>query len=102
MFLAVGDSISCIGQSVALVLADTFQHALAASRAVVVSTSAPLASPLFTLPDAIAAKSYLIEIPFGIVKGDVDTALKASATVVSGTIYVGGQKVRWELQWWWR
>ncbi len=40
MFLEVGDTIGCYGQSVALVLADTFAHALAAAQAVVVNVTA--------------------------------------------------------------
>ena len=39
MFLEVGDTIGCIGQSVALVLADTFAHALAAAQAVSISVT---------------------------------------------------------------
>jgi xanthine dehydrogenase molybdopterin-binding subunit B len=48
MFLGVGDAAICIGQSVALVLADTFQHAYAASLAVNVTytTSTP---PIVTI-----------------------------------------------------
>jgi len=99
MFLSVGDNIVCIGQSVALVLADTFEHALAASRAVVITASAPAAPPIFTIQQAIASGSLYpngtpgrLVPPQGIVKGDVDAALKASATVVSGTVTVGAQK----------
>ena len=49
MFLEVGDSVVCVGQSVALVLADTFQHALAAARAVNVTYSAPKTAPVYTV-----------------------------------------------------
>lgn len=49
MFLGVGDNIVCIGQSVALVLADTFEHALIASRAVVVTATPPTTGPIFTI-----------------------------------------------------
>ena len=52
----------CIGQSVALVLADTFQHALAASRAVVVTVTAPVTAPNFTIAAALADSSFLIEV----------------------------------------
>ena len=48
LFLGVGDTVVCIGQSVALVLADTFQHALAASRAINVTYSAPASPPIIT------------------------------------------------------
>jgi hypothetical protein len=54
--------VKCMGQSVALVLADTFQHALDASRAVVVTVTAPAAAPIFTIADAVAAKSFLLEV----------------------------------------
>ena len=49
MFLAAGDTVTCVGQSVALVLADTFEHALAAARAVVISYSAASTAPIFTI-----------------------------------------------------
>ncbi len=39
MFLEVGDTIGCYGQSVALVLADTFAHALAAAQAVAITVT---------------------------------------------------------------
>jgi xanthine dehydrogenase molybdopterin-binding subunit B len=49
LFLGVGDEVGCVGQSVALVLADTFQHALTASRAVAVTYAAPSTAPIFTI-----------------------------------------------------
>ncbi len=74
MFLEVGDTIACIGQSVALVLADTFEHALAASRLVVVTASAPSTPPIFTIEDAITANSFFPSSGVTpIVKGDVNT-----------------------------
>lgn len=94
MFLAVGDSIGCMGQSVALVLADTFAHALEASRAVAVAVAAPATPPIFTIKEAMAATPpafYPSGVP-NIVKGDVASALAASATVVAGSVTVGGQK----------
>ena len=54
--------VKCMGQSVALVLADTFQHALDASRAVVVTVTAPAVAPIFTIADAVAAESFLLEV----------------------------------------
>ena len=48
MFLGVGDAVQAVGQSVALVLADTFQHALAASRAIDVTYSAAAAPPIIS------------------------------------------------------
>jgi CO/xanthine dehydrogenase FAD-binding subunit len=99
MFLAVGDDVGCIGQSVALVVADTFQHALEASRAVVITVSAPSVAPIFTIADAIAAKSLYpngtpgrMVPPQGIIKGDASGAMKTAATTVTGTVTVGGQK----------
>ena len=74
MFLVVGDSIACIGQSVALVLADTFEHALAASRAVVITAAAPATAPIFNIQDAITASSFFPSSGVTpIVKGDVNT-----------------------------
>jgi hypothetical protein len=49
MFLEVGDSVGCVGQSLALVLADTFQHALAAARAVSVTYGAAKTAPVYTV-----------------------------------------------------
>jgi hypothetical protein len=36
-----------------------------------------------------------LQIPLGIVKGDVDKALAGSAHVISGTLGLGGQKHMW-------
>ncbi len=61
LFLGVGDAVLCIGQSVALVLADTFQNALAASRAIVVTYSTPTTPPILTIQDAIAKNSLCVK-----------------------------------------
>ena len=45
-----------------MVLADTFQHALAAARTVVVTVTPPTKAPKFTIAAAIADSSYLIEV----------------------------------------
>ncbi len=45
-----------------MVLADTFQHALAAARAVVVTVTPPTKAPNFTIAAAMADSSYLIEV----------------------------------------
>lgn len=99
LFLDIGDSVAYVGQPVALVLADTFQHALMAAYAVTVAVSAPASPPIFTIADAIAAKSFYpngtpqrFSPPGGVVKGDVDAALASSAKVISGTLSMGGQK----------
>ena len=99
MFLEVGDSVGCIGQPVALVLADTYQHALDAARAVAVTCNAPTTPPVYTIADAIAAKSFYpngtpqrFSPPGGVQKGDAATAIAGSAHKVSGTLLMGGQK----------
>ncbi len=43
-------------------LADTFQHALAAARTVVVTVTPPTKAPNFTIAAAMADSSYLIEV----------------------------------------
>lgn len=89
MFLVVGDSIACIGQSVALVLADTFEHALAASRAVVITATAPATAPIFTIQDAITASSFFPSSGVTpIVKGDVNTGASCGHRVHNGCFCV--------------
>ncbi len=39
--------------------------------------------------------THTLQIPLGIVKGDVDKALAGSAHVISGTLGLGGQKHMW-------
>ena len=75
MFLEVGDTIGCVGQSVALVMADTFAHALAASRFVTITVLPPASAPILSIPEAIAANSFFPQSMTGlnpILKGDVD------------------------------
>ena len=99
LFLAVGDQVFAQGQSVALVLADTFRHAYDASLKVKITTAAPTTPPVFTIADALAKGSLFPAdgsgrlVPGGIIKrGDATTAIAAAKHQFSGTISLGGAK----------
>jgi len=84
------------GQSVGVVLADSQERANAAAKAVVVNFAPNAPAPLVDLNAAVAAKSFFPDNAFQqntppIVRGDVDAGFKASAHVVSGSLFSGGQ-----------
>ncbi|XP_068702018.1 xanthine dehydrogenase/oxidase-like [Montipora foliosa] len=78
------------GQALALIVADTQHHADDAAKAVKV-TYKEQKPPILTIDEAIAAKSFFDPQAKPLLKGDADTAIKNSATVVQGSIYTDHQ-----------
>ena len=87
-------SVSCAGQLIGVVVAESQLLADMGSRLVSVSYGPP-ATPILTIDEAISAKSFypasLIPMPLPLVQGDVATAFAASAHVLEGEQYMGGQ-----------
>ncbi|XP_077466673.1 aldehyde oxidase 6 [Stigmatopora argus] len=82
--------VSCIGQIVCAVLADTRAHAKRGASAVNISYE-DLPEPIFTIKDAIKSSSYF-EPRRKIERGNVDDAFKSVDLVHEGTIRIGGQE----------
>ena len=83
--------VTCCGQVVACVLADTFALAQQAARLVHV-TYRPLEPVIFTLEDAIRLGSAYYEHSRELVKGDVETAMKEAENVLEGSFKMAGQE----------
>jgi xanthine dehydrogenase/oxidase len=99
LLVPVGGEVSCTGQQVALVVAETEQQARQAAWAVSLEFDAPAAgtSPIFTIEQATAAGSFFKPTPdnpypteFKV--GDVDSGMAAAATTVSGVVETRGQR----------
>ncbi|XP_077369194.1 aldehyde oxidase 6 [Festucalex cinctus] len=82
--------VSCIGQIVCAVLADTRAHAKRGASAVNISFE-DLPEPIFTIEDAIKRSSYF-EPKRKIERGNVEEAFKGIDLVHEGMIRIGGQE----------
>ncbi|KAF7207211.1 transcript variant X3, partial [Nothobranchius furzeri] len=82
--------VSCVGQMVCAVLADTKVHAKRGAAAVKI-TYKDLPDPVFTIEDAIEKSSYF-EPQRRIEKGNVTEAFKSVDQVHEGAIRIGGQE----------
>ncbi|XP_019732886.1 aldehyde oxidase 6 isoform X3 [Hippocampus comes] len=82
--------VSCIGQIVCAVLADTRAHARRAASAVNISYE-DLSEPIFTIEDAIKRSSYF-EPRRKLERGNVEEAFKSVDLVHEGAIRIGGQE----------
>ncbi|XP_057686044.1 aldehyde oxidase 6 isoform X2 [Corythoichthys intestinalis] len=82
--------VSCIGQIVCAVLADTRAHAKRGASAVKISYE-DLPEPIFTIEDAIKSSSYY-EPRRKIERGNVEEAFKSVDQVHEGIIRIGGQE----------
>ena len=85
--LATGD-VRCVGQSVALIVGDTYAACREAAKKVEVEYE-PLPA-ILTMQEAVAQGSFLAD-PHVIARGDVDAALAASSLRLSGEVENGGQ-----------
>jgi len=89
------DRVTCVGQPVGLVLAETHDAAVAGAAAVTVRYGADLPAVL-SLEAAIAASAYMPGVPLHrIERGDADAlvaAPPAGVATVSGTVRVGAQE----------
>ena len=77
------------GQVIGAILADTQAQAQRAAKAVKIDYE--VHTPIITIEEAIAAKSYLEE-PVVVRLGDVDAGLAAADHVIEGEARIGGQE----------
>eukprot|EP01107_Rhizomastix_libera_P015657 TRINITY_DN6011_c0_g1_i1.p1 TRINITY_DN6011_c0_g1~~TRINITY_DN6011_c0_g1_i1.p1 ORF type:complete len:1367 (+),score=357.63 TRINITY_DN6011_c0_g1_i1:595-4101(+) len=80
----------CYGYPLGVVVADTHEHAVDASK--VVQVSYEVLEPILTIQDAIAKKSYVNSQPLVISSGNVDEAFKNVDHIVEGDMMIGGQE----------
>ena len=83
------DTVQHVGQVIGLVVARTVQEARRAARKVQVKIEA--LTPVLTVQDALAAKSFVLP-PVTVRRGDAQAALKSSQHTLHGTLEVGGQE----------
>lgn len=81
--------VTCIGQAIGIVLADTASRAREAAKAVAVEYE--MLTPVISIEDAIAADSYH-RGERSIERGDPEAAIKAAAHVIEGEMQMGGQE----------
>lgn len=86
--LLATDEVHCMGQSVALIVADSLATCRAAAARVVLEIE-PLPA-LVDLREAIAAGSFMGK-PHVIARGDLEAAFASAALVLSGEVETGGQ-----------
>lgn len=87
--LLVDDIARFIGHPVALIGA-TSRDALAAGKSAVKFDIAPL-TPIFSIDEAIAAKSFIGPLR-KVERGDVDSTFASAQRTLSGTLEIGGQE----------
>jgi len=88
------EKVSCIGQTIALIAADTFEQAFHAAKKVFVEIS-PL-EPIFSIEKAIE-KSAVLQPPRKIERGNPEKVFKKCNHVLSGTFRSGAQE-HWYLE----
>lgn len=84
--------VTCCGQVIACVVADSLALAQQASRLVKVTYSPADSPAIFTIQDAIERQSFYTEHSRRIVKGDVDSALQNTQHVLEGKFQMAGQE----------
>ena len=84
--------VTCCGQVIACVVADSLALAQRASRLVKVTYSPADSRAIFTIQDAIERQSFYTEHSRRIVKGDVDSALQNAQHVLEGKFQMAGQE----------
>lgn len=101
LFLPIGGTVGCIGQSLCLVVADTPAHATAAAKLVTSTYTAATggAAPVVTIDQAVAAKSFFSSDPsdYGgylasLSRGNASTAMPKAANTATGSITTLGQR----------
>ena len=83
------DTVQHVGQVIGLVVARTVMEARRAARNVQVNVEA--LTPVLTVKDALAAKSFVLP-PVTVRRGDAQAALKTAVHTLHGTLEVGGQE----------
>jgi xanthine dehydrogenase large subunit len=83
------DTVQHIGQVIGLVVANNVMLARRAARLVKADIS-PLTA-ILTVPDALAAQSYVLP-PVTVARGDAEAALARAPHTLTGTLEVGGQE----------
>jgi xanthine dehydrogenase/oxidase len=89
-------SVGYVGQPIGIVVADTPAIAEKAAKLVQVAYGAAAAPPIFSIQEAIAANSYLVDNQYishlpNIISGDVDKGFAASDFVLDGVFETGFQ-----------
>jgi len=101
LFLPIGATIGCIGQSLCLVVADTPAHAKYAATLVTATYAAPAsgAKPVCDITQAVAEKSFFPSTPDNPYitnmtrpGGNVASAMSKAANKVSGSVNTQGQR----------
>lgn len=102
LFIPPGADVQCIGQPVALVLADSLPRAQLAAKTVTATYGPPTATgpaaPITTIAEAIAAKSTFPNIKNGpshtpgFTVGDLSGGFAAADFIVSGSVDTPGQR----------
>ncbi len=86
--LLAEDRVDCVGQALAVVVAETEAQARAAAEAIVVEIA--VEEPVLSIEEAIARGAFHTE-PHTIARGDLDGAFARAGVVVSGELAVPGQ-----------
>ena len=92
--LFASDEITCAGQLIGLVVAETQLTADMGSRLVNVEYDTSKGKPILNIDDAIAQNSFYTGVPglnFPQKTGDVDKGFSASDHVITGSAYMGSQ-----------
>jgi len=84
------DTVQHIGQVIGLVVADNVMLARRAAARLVKLDITPLPA-ILTVPDALAAQSYVLP-PVTVARGNAQAALARAPHTLSGTLEVGGQE----------
>ncbi|XP_049327315.1 aldehyde oxidase 6 [Astyanax mexicanus] len=88
--LMAGEEVTCVGQMICGVVADTKQHAKLAARALRISYE-DLPDPIFTVEEAVQKHSFFLP-QRKLEKGDVSRAFQEADQVHEGEIRLGGQE----------
>ncbi|KAL0160539.1 hypothetical protein M9458_044264, partial [Cirrhinus mrigala] len=88
--LLVEDEVTCVGQMVCAVVADSKAHAKRGAAAVKISYE-DLQDRIFTIEEAIEKESFFLPKRL-IERGDVEKGLREAEQVYEGEIRIGGQE----------
>ncbi|XP_069810295.1 xanthine dehydrogenase/oxidase isoform X2 [Dendropsophus ebraccatus] len=83
------DTVTCVGQVIAAVVADTQEHAQRAAKAVKVTYKE--LEPIITIQDAIDKQSFYPPIK-KIESGNIEKGFQEADHIVEGEMYIGGQE----------
>lgn len=86
--LLASGRVECVGQAVAVVVAETEAQARAAAEALVIEVASE--TPIVTIDDAIAQDSFHTDT-HTIARGDLDAAFASAADIIEGEVRVPGQ-----------